>query len=173
MQRRQAIQHLAALAGGLLALPAWAKGWTAQNLPAVPTVFRLADQQLLYRVVEAILPESSIPGAKTLGIPAFVDLMLADCYEKKVQDQVVSTLQQLDQLAQDRFSLPFADLPLVHQQLLLLYIEQGDDPVMRDSYGLIKQLSIQGFTSSEYVQTTYLEYEMAPAHYYGCVPVKP
>lgn len=39
MERRKALQNIGITAVGLIALPAWAKGWNLQTLPQVPTVF--------------------------------------------------------------------------------------------------------------------------------------
>jgi hypothetical protein len=61
---------------------------------------------------------------------------------------------------------------MAQKQALLLEIEKGEDKDLKDFYSLIKNLTIQGYTTSEYVQTTFLKYEMVPGHYYGCVPVK-
>ena len=37
---------------------------------------------------------------------------------------------------------------------------------------LAKNLTIRGYTSSEYVMTKLMGYEMAPGRYFGCVSVK-
>lgn len=171
MKRRQAIQRIAVMAGGLLALPSWAKGWTPQNLPDVQTFFSPLDQQVLGQIVEAILPESDIPGAKSLGVPAFVETMLADCYTKAVQENVENGLRVLESRAQEKYTNSFVQLPMILKQALLMSIERGSDADLKTFYDLVKNLTIQGYTNSEYVQTTYLEYEMAPGHYYGCIPV--
>lgn len=172
MKRRQAIQNIAVITGGLLALPSWAKGWNPQNLPALQQVLNPADQSTLSRIIEAIIPESGVPGAKSLGVPAFVETMLADCYNKEVRDNVENGLHAVEDVAQTKYTRSFADLPMPDQQTLLLAIEQGEESPLKECYKLIKGLTIQGYTSSEYVQTTYLEYEMAPGYFYGCVPVK-
>ena len=173
MNRRNAIQHIAIMAGGLLALPSWARnGWSPNGLPAGKGLFPAPDQATLAQIVDAILPESGIPGAQSLGVPAFVETMLADCYEKTVQDLTGTALHTLDARAQAQHGMPFSALSLPRRQALLLAAEQDADAGLRDAYGLLKNLTIQGYTTSEYIQTTYLEYKMAPGHYYGCVPVK-
>ena len=172
MKRRQAIRHLAALTGGIIALPAWAKSWTPATLPLTSDGFTPATRELLAHIVGAIIPESAIPGAVSLGVPAFVETMLADCYEKKVQDNVEKGLRAVEAAAQNNHAKPFSALSAPDQQALLVAMETGTDTALADFYKLIKGLTIQGYTSSEYVQTTYLEYEMAPGHYYGCIPVK-
>ena len=173
MKRREALQHLAALTGGLIALPAWAKSWTPATLPHPPGGFTPAARELLAQIVGAIIPESTIPGAVSLGVPAFVETVLADCYEKKVQDNVANGLRAVETTAQQRYAKPFSTLPAPDQQALLLALETGTDAALAEFYKLVKGLTIQGYTSSEYVQTAYLEYEMAPNHYHGCIPVKP
>ena len=172
MKRRQAIQNIAVMAGGLLALPSWAKGWNAQTLPEVRGIFDNTDQNMLTQIVEAIIPESGIPGAKSLGVPAFVETMLADCYDWDVQRKVENGLRVAERRAQEHYGQSFTGLPMTDKQALLVSIEQGTDVELKAFYGLVKDLTIQGYTSSEYVQTTYLEYEMAPGNYYGCIPVK-
>lgn len=171
MKRRQALQHLATLTGGLIALPAWARGWTPATLPPATTAMPPAARALLTDIVGVLIPESAVPGAVSLGVPAFVETMLADCYEKKVQDNVENGLHAVDAAAQNNHAKPFSALQVAEQQALLLGLEKSPDPATADFYNLIKSLTIQGYTSSEYVQTTHLEYEMAPNHYHGCIPV--
>ncbi len=173
MKRRQALQHLAALTGGILAQPAWAKSWTPASLSTVSAGFMPpAARDLLTQIVGAILPESAIPGAVSLGVPAFIETMLADCYEKTVQDNVENGLQTVASIARKTYGKAFSALPAPEQQAILTGLEKGEDASLGDFYQLIKNLTILGYTSSEYVQTNYLEYEMAPNHYHGCIPVK-
>jgi hypothetical protein len=173
MQRRKSIKNIALLAGGLIALPSWAKAWSLETLPpmALPPL-PIAEGNTLALIIEAIIPESETKGAKSLGVPAFINTMLADCYEKKVVENVEKSLTRVEGIAQAKFQQGFAALPMAQKQALLLEIEKGEDKDLKDFYSLIKNLTIQGYTTSEYVQTTFLKYEMVPGHYYGCVPVK-
>lgn len=170
MQRRQAIRNMALLAGGMLALPDWARSWSPEHLPKMNLFLPAPDRQLLSAVIGAILPESDIPGAVSLGVPAFVELMLADCFSKEEADNVQTGLRFTQSIANRSFQKPFSSLFLKEQQDILTGIEQGDDQAMRDFYSAVKNLTIQGYTSSEYVQTNFMNYEMAPG-LYRCVPV--
>ena len=171
MQRRQAIRDMALVAGGILTLPAWARAWSPATLPD-RTFFTLTTyRDLLSTVIGAILPESEIPGAVSLGVPTFVELMLADCYPKEDSDNVQTGLRFAESVAQRRYQKAFSELPLAEQQGILTEFEKGDDKPLKDFYGLVKNLTLQGYSTSEYVQTTFLEYEMAPG-FYRCVPVK-
>lgn len=171
MQRRKSIKNMALLAGGMLALPSWAKAWTVESLPKTALPFPLVNGNTLELVIEAIIPESEVKGAKALGVPAFINTMLADCYEKSVLENVDNGLAQVDKIAQSKYQKSFATLAMPEKQAILLDIEKSPDQKLKDFYSLIKNLTIQGYTTSEYVQTTFLNYQMAPGHYYGCVSV--
>lgn len=170
IQRRQAIQKMALIAGGLLALPDWARSWNPEQLPETNLFLPAPDRQLLSAVIGAIIPDSEIPGAVSLGVPMFVELMLADCISKDDADNVQTGLQFTDNLAKRKFQQSFTSLALKDQQDILMGIEQGDDQAMKDYYSAVKNLTIQGYTTSEYVQTKFMDYEMAPGQY-RCVPV--
>lgn len=173
MHRRKSIKNMALLAGGLIALPAWAKGWTVERLPSLATPLPLAEGDTLALIIEAIIPESgSIKGATAVGVPAFIHTMLADCYEKKVQENVQKGLAKVESSAQSKHQQNFAALTMAQKQAILLEAEKSEDKDYKEFYSLIKNLTIQGYTTSEYVMTTFLHYEMAPGHYHGCVPVK-
>lgn len=131
----------------------------------------MAERDLLNAVLGAILPESpEFPGAVSLGVPDFVERMLADCYTKEVSDNVKTGLRFADSVARRTYRKSFTTLPVEAQQAILLQFEGGNDPAMQDCYKVLKQLTIQGYNNSEYVQTKFLEYEMAPGYYRGCVP---
>lgn len=173
MKRRQALRQLATLAAGLTTLPAWArKGWTPESIPGGPALFRPTDQQTLTAVIEAIIPESDIPGAVSLGVPAFVERVLADCFPATVQQNIEHGLQLLGEQAAAQSAQGFPSLTIPQRQALLLATEHAPDETLKSFFGLVKGLTIQGYTNTEYVQTTYLEYQMAPGYYHGCVPVK-
>lgn len=170
MKRRQAIRQLTITAGGIITLPAWAKAWSPDTLSPVETP--LVDRKILNAVISAYIPESAeVPGALSLGVPAFVERMLDDCYTKEVSDNVKTGLRFADSVARRTQGKIFTDLTQQEQQTMLLEFEKGKDSAIKDCYKLLKQLTIQGYSNSEYVQTRFLEYEMAPGFYHGCVPV--
>lgn len=129
------------------------------------------EQTTLTAIIEAIIPESDTLGAKSVGVPAFMEKMLADCYEKEVIENVEKGLAFVENTATSNYKVPFANLPLSDRQTILLAIEKEEGTDLKAFYTLIKNLTIQGYTSSEYVQTTFLEYKMMPGFYDGCVPV--
>lgn len=173
MNRRIAIRDLAIALGGLVSIPGWASnGWNTHTLQTNYSFFETNEQQMLELVVETIIPESDTKGAKSLGVPAFLQKMLQDCYEKPIADNVKNGLASTDATAQKQFGKSFANCETAQKQQILLDLEKSDNTQLKDFYSLVKNLTILGYTTSEYVQTEFLNYNMAPGHYYGCVPVK-
>ncbi len=102
---------MALLAGGLIALPSWAKAWSLETLPRMALPLPGLEGNTLALIIEAIIPESDTKGAKSLGVPAFINTMLADCYEKKVVENVEKSLTRVEAIAQAKFQQGFAALP--------------------------------------------------------------
>lgn len=172
MQRRTALKNLALTAGLLHGIPSWASAWNGTSL-RTPRRFLSVDQQTtLTEALETLLPATDTPGAKDLGLPAFVQKMLKDCYEPAVQETVKGGLDSLDALAMATYQQSFAAADTVRRQDLLKRLELSTDGKQKEAYALIKNLAILGFTTSEYVMTKHLNYTPIPGHYYGCVPVQ-
>jgi Gluconate 2-dehydrogenase subunit 3 len=101
MNRRQAISRLAIILGS---------SFTAQTLSAMDrmggvksraklfTAFTLTETQrkIVAEVAEHIIPRTTTPGAKDAGVPAFVEMMINDCYLKPEQESFVEGLKDLE-----------------------------------------------------------------------------
>ena len=173
MNRRIAIRDLTLALGGLASIPSWAtNGWNVHSFQLNQSLFKATEQNMLEAIVETIIPESGTKGAKSLGVPAFLQKMLQDCYEAPVSENVKNGLVATDNAAKKQFGKNFAACDTQQKQQILLAFEKNDDTKLKDFYSLVKNLTILGYTTSEYVQTGFLHYNMAPGHYYGCVPVK-
>jgi Gluconate 2-dehydrogenase subunit 3 len=171
MERRKAIKGIALSLGSLVSLPAWASGWKASNVStSLSTV--MSNEALLAELVDTIIPATDTLGAKGLGVHQFVQKMLADCFEKKAQDNFEKKLAEIDPLSIQTFGKPFAEIDAPQRLSLLQSLAQSTDKDTVDFYRTLRGLTIQGYTSSEYYMTKFTDYEMAPARFYGCVPVK-
>ena len=171
MERRVALKSMALAMGAMAGLPAWASGWSKS---AVGTGALLtADQsKILAGMVEAIIPKTDTPGAGELGVGAFVQKMVKDCYDAKAQESLAKGVSNLDEQSIQRFGKSYADAGKEQQLQLLQDIDKGSDASQKAFLGMVKNLTIQGYMSSEYVMTNITHYEMIPARYFGCVPVK-
>ena len=161
---------MAALASGLVALPAWANAWTSASVGLNHTLLSTSQADTLVDIVDTLIPASDTPGAKALNVPDFVQKMLADCYEPIVQQKVRDGLDRVDTLAKASFGQPFAACDNMQRLDVLKQLQAAPEAANQEMYALIKNLTIQGYTTSEYVMTKFLNYTMIPGHYYGCVP---
>jgi hypothetical protein len=170
MERRKAIKGLALTMGALAGLPAWAKSWKPSELPT-QSFLKLDQAELLSVIVEAIIPKTDIPGAAEIGVDKFVLTMVTDCYDEKTQANFKRGVDKVASESSAKFGKSFASLTQAQKLQILEGLQAGssDDKAFM---GLLKNHTIQGFMNSEYVMTNITHYEMIPARYHGCVPVK-
>jgi hypothetical protein len=153
----------------------WVKGMALATLGSVvftdlkaadaPLVQWSADHDaLLNQWMGVIIPESSIPGAVSLGVPAFVKTMLRDCYEPSTSVTLMKVLGALPSIEKGSES---------EKEALFFQIEQGKQGSdAQKAMKTLKGLTIQGYTTTEYVMVNHFNYVMAPGFFNGCEPLK-
>jgi hypothetical protein len=153
----------------------WVKGMALATLGSVvftdlkaanaPRIQWSADQdQLLQAWIGVIIPESSIPGAVSLGVPAYVKVMLRDCYEPASAATLMKVLAALPSIEKVSES---------EKEQLFFQIEQGKQGSdAQKAMKTLKGLTIQGYTTTEYVMVNHFNYVMAPGFFNGCEPIK-
>ena len=171
MERRQAIKAVMMSAAGLITLPAWANSWNPQTVLLPFRFLNTMQESLLEEVVSLIIPEGEKPGAKSLGVHLFVQKMVADCYEPKDQEAFKSGLDDIEKTAQLIHNQSFTALNTAQKEEILRGVSLSTDAQQKEFFASIKNLTIQGYTSSEYVMVNHYNYEMAPGHFYGCITV--
>jgi Gluconate 2-dehydrogenase subunit 3 len=100
MKRREAIKYVATLLGGafsaptLLAMNNRESGFFPKNAFAA---FKLSEveRQIVAEVAEMIIPKTETAGAKEAGVPAFVEMMIADCYRQPEHNSFKEGLESL------------------------------------------------------------------------------
>jgi hypothetical protein len=103
MNRRDAIQRVAFLIGGTFSAPTLLamNHWETDlgNGRASSVDFVVSDQQklIIAEVAEMIIPKTGTPGAKDTGVPAFVVMMIQDCYKTPEHASFLEGLKSLEQ----------------------------------------------------------------------------
>ena len=102
INRRHALTQLSLLLGGTLSWPtmqAMSRLEKNAQFRNETTSFTLTNEQqsLLAEVTEQIIPKTDTPGAIEAGVPAFVEMMLRDCYKKPEQQSFLEGVAQLQQ----------------------------------------------------------------------------
>jgi hypothetical protein len=172
MNRRDTLKELLVTSGGLIALPSWARKWTAKDLDSYHSGFSVTEQQIIASVTDTIIPAGNSIGALSVGVDKFLQKLIENCYGIDVQDNVKAQLASLETSAQRANGKSFVACDQSQRQELLLKLSTSENKNDKDFFNLIKSETIRGFNTSKEVMTKYLQYKVAPGHYYGCVDVK-
>lgn len=186
MNRRDALNRVALLMGGMLTAPTLLAFAEEKSSPIEPSslapAFSLTDAQrkIVAEVAEHIIPKTSTAGAKEAGVPAFIELMLADCYRKPEQESFVEGVVELEKAgflsqSKDQQVATLKNVETTTKELMKAYNEQrvkvGDnvDAVTMSEkakgvpfWRLMKELTLVGyFTSKEGIEQNF-DYRPVP-----------
>lgn len=170
MKRRSAIKNLSMTFGGLISLPIWASGWTSHSIGQLSTL-TISDETLLAEIVEIIIPETNTPGAKSLKVHQFVLRMINDCYGEMAQNTLKQGFLLVNELSQEVNNKPFMENNVQQKTDIMLKMGTSTNPTAKQFAEMVKRLTIQGYTNSEYYMVNQLKFNMAPGFYHGCVPI--
>ena len=182
MDRREAIKRTSRIMGIAISSPvitAIIEGCTIKNdINWIPS-FLTKDQAILVgQVAERILPSTDTPGALDVGVDAFIDVMLRDCYKKAHQENFLSGVRELEEISQASFEKPFADCDHKHQDALLKKLENDSETWKKDGksserpfFLIVKELTLLGYFTSEEIMKNHLEYNPIPGRFDGCIPM--
>jgi hypothetical protein len=169
MERRTILKNIGLGLGSLVSLPTWAARW---NPDLFDKTAAFNNEKLLAELVETFIPTTDTLGAKGLSVHQFVQKMIADCYDKQAQTDFEQILSTINPLSIKAFGKPFAEGDAKQRIELLQSLAQSKEKKIQKFYYTLRGLTIQGYTQSEYYMTRFTDYEMAPARFHGCVPIK-
>lgn len=172
MNRRKVLKQLTIAAGGLITLPQWMASCGISDSNVHASSFSSTEQRLLASVCDTIIPAGNAIGALSVGVDKYLQKLIDDCYEKDVQDNVKFRLKDLEKSAKNKFERSLFDCSQPQRLELLLALSSSNVKAETDFFTLIKSETIKGFNTSKNVMQEYLNYKVAPGHYYGCVDVK-
>ncbi|NJN33129.1 MAG: gluconate 2-dehydrogenase subunit 3 family protein [Saprospiraceae bacterium] len=186
MNRRQAIKYVATLLGGaysaptLLAMERRAK-YSPKNSVEIGFILSDLERKVVAEVAEMIIPKTDTPGAKEAGVPAFIEMMLADCYRKPEHESFklgLENLIKLDFLNQnqatktDTLKKVEAETKDLMKAFNVQQVKIGDNEdselIKKQAKGLpfwrlMKELTLLGYFTSELGITTNFDYVPIPS----------
>jgi gluconate 2-dehydrogenase subunit 3-like protein len=163
MKRRIAIKQVLIFAGGMALMPSFLKGAGKASIQTKNLEISAEQEKLLAEIAEIIIPKTTTPGAKDLGLHLFVLKMIDDCYEKTAQQKFMNGLKAFEGL----------DAAALKQQVVAVNSgKAGVAEDVRSFYKLMKQQTINGYMNSKYVMTNLVVWELIPGRYNGYFPVK-
>ena len=171
MNRRTSLKNLLVATSGLIALPAWAENWSVPGLAHLPSSISPTNLEILSAVAETIIPAGNSIGALSVGVDKFLDKLIANCYEKEVQENVAKQLDALDAKAKNTHGVSFKECTQMQREVFLSGLSVSENPEEKDFFDLMKSQTIRGSNTSREVMLQYLNYKILPGHFYGCVDV--
>ncbi|GAA4787737.1 gluconate 2-dehydrogenase subunit 3 family protein [Olivibacter ginsenosidimutans] len=181
MNRREALSRVAWIMGGtVIGANLFLEGCTRPASKDVASLFQEDQIDYLGDIAETILPQTSSPGAKEAGVGAFIPVMVRDCYTPEDQKVFLEGLGKLEKAAKDKYSKNFQELTKEDRTALLTEIDKEAKEYNKNKkegepnhyFGMIKQLTLLGFFTSELGATKALRYVMIPGRYDGNLPYK-
>lgn len=171
LDRRGLLTGVAALLGVELAAPL-AKALAAEAGFAVSHAAFTPDQRSLVAAVsERIVPTTDTPGAIAAGVPAFMEMMLADWYEPTDRNDFMAGLGLMEGYARIQYDTPFAALAPEEQDAVLTLAMTGRIPALSGGFfEHCRQLVLLGYYTSEIGCRQERVYVPVPGRYDGKYP---
>jgi gluconate 2-dehydrogenase gamma chain len=149
----------------------------------VPAFFNEELALVIADLAEAILPRTTTPGAKDVGVPVFIDNFVREIYSKADQDKFLS---DLDEFNKGGGSKKFSESSSAEQKQYAEVVHSkamvGVGPISEGWWNTakserpfilkMKELTILGFFTSKQGASEVLQYNQSPGPYRGCVPLK-
>jgi len=173
LDRRGLLQGASAFLGVELVAPLaralaadTASGFTASRIALSP-----AQRALISAMSERIVPTTDTPGAIAAGVPAFIEMMLADWYEPTDWQEFMNGLGVFEGSARIQFGKPFAEIAPEEQDLVLTQAMTGRIQGLPISFfEHCRQLVVLGYYTSEIGCKQERVYVPVPGRYDGKYP---
>jgi Gluconate 2-dehydrogenase subunit 3 len=190
MTRREAVIRMATLMGASVLGPrlfaASLDGTNAANaLPA----FDAQELALLDEIGDTIIPATDVPGAKAVGIGAFMAMMVRDCYGPVNQAAFKEGLQKVASSYAARFGGTFLTGSPANRTTLLNELDEEQKRFTAETrrkraaaaatpedeeglhyFRMMKELTILGYFSSEIGCTKAVRFTEVPGRFDGAAP---
>lgn len=181
MQRREVVRFL----GAALALPFLPRSAEAaiemgeslhRRIGDVPFKTLNREQQaLVTTIAEMIIPETDTPGATSVKVPEFIDLILSEWASDDERAAFLAGLADIDARAAAPGTPRFVDMPAARRVELLTALDaaRADKSGAGLAFARLKALTVYGYFTSRPVQQDILKTRMFFNGYDGNVPFAP
>ncbi len=184
MNRRELIKNVAIMMGGtVVGGSIFLNGCKMDTKSAgdkTAGFFDTDEVSFLNEVADTIIPTTNTPGAKAAKVGEFMSVMVADCYEPKDQKIFKDGLGKIDEEANNKFKKKFMELDAAQKKELLTALDKQQKEYGKTKkegspahyFGMMKDLTLLGYFTSEIGATQALRHVAVPGKYEGCVPYK-
>ncbi len=174
MNRRNLLKVLGLSAVGVATVPLWIDAWTADDLPADTSELNEDQKLVLTALVDTYIPTGEIPGAKELEVDRFILAMVNGCFQEETQKEFLAGFDELEKTTNEKYGNSFAALSTEQRVACLNNLESTEKNPERtiNFIPFIKDLTITGYMSSQYIMENHLGYEFIPGRFNGSFPVE-
>lgn len=179
MNRRDALKSVAVLMGGTLTattLSVMLNSCNSGTQQGKDTDFTEDETKMVGRMADVIIPATDTPGAVDVGVPAFIVMMMQECYPAEDQKQFHAGLTAFDKSCKDQYGHSFLKLSPEDQEKAVADLDKKVLGKNKEKdkdlsfYRRFKELTLLGFFTSEPGATKTLRYVQIPGRYDGCMP---
>ncbi|WP_194775162.1 gluconate 2-dehydrogenase subunit 3 family protein [Pararhodonellum marinum] len=172
MNRRLALKNLALISGGLILVPSC--DFSQEEILEAYDKLKITPSQnaLIAQIADTIIPPGKIKGAQDISVQDFILIMVNDCYSEEQQASFITGLNGFEAYSKNNKGKKFQRLDQAERESLILNGLQDKAEENKDLstfLSMTKRLTIQGFMSSEYMQTEVKPYSLIPGAYQGAV----
>lgn len=148
--------------------------------------FTSSEFDLLHEIAGTILPESDTPGALSMKVPQFIEMLCTQVFSQEDGNAIKKGLVDFEQNCKNKYKRVFSDLDKkgkeahlveldkesAHFPITMWGINLDPNPKPITFYRKLKSMVLQGYFTSEKIGKEILVYKPVPGQYIGCVEYK-
>lgn len=182
LNRRDAVQRIALLLGGVISAPAMAGIRGEKTYHGVSIIANEDQVALITEVADTIIPSTKTPGAKAAKVEEFIIRVVRDCYPKEDQEHFYAGLAKLNADCKAASGKDFLQASATERKdaLTKCMLEADQERIANRGkkapnpfFFMIKELTTTGYFTSKIGATEALEYLPIPGKFDGCMPLSP
>ena len=178
MNRRKVLKNIGSGIGAITLTPSIVSLFEScqTQISYAPLFFSREDFEILSKLMELIIPETEIPGAKKLKLPEFLDsyidavlindkkIEFAEGFSAFKKEALKSSgKESFSQLTKENL-----DDQLAKYLKSSMAVAKGNRNASEFAY-LLRDLTVEAFKINEYIGENVLAYDPVPGDYKGCV----
>jgi gluconate 2-dehydrogenase gamma chain len=134
------------------------------------------QREVVATLTEILIPTTDTPGARTAGVPEFIDLLLAEWAPDDERARFLKGIDDVDARARAAFGTDFLGATEAQRATIVGQLD-GELQALREKqanlqehfFQRVKFLTVFGYCSSEVGATQVLHYEVIPGSFDPCV----
>ena len=179
MNRREALFLLAGTAALPDSLLAMGRAVHQRIRAGTLRVLTPHQNETVATIAELIIPKTDTPGAREAGVPAFIDVMLADWGDDDQRKMFSGGLANVDERSRATFGKDFIGCTAAQQGEILQDLDyelarlrDAKADTSKSFFGAMKWLTLTGYYTSEVGATSELHYRVVPGRFEPCYPLE-